>query len=246
MATTIPSSSTSVIPLWRSGVVAALGVLTIALCLLSPAAMNSDEAGVNLSLPNGVGRYWGQNQEISEAERVILPPDTEFARKIYRNMDGDQILCSIVLSGAEKRSIHRPEVCLPGQGWTLKSGEVVPVTLPSGHVLQIMNLSVSRQVQVSDTERRTINSYFMYWFVGRDKTTPYHWQRVLLSSWDRVIHNINHRWAYVIVQAYITEGLQPNGKNADQTLEIMKNFIQQATPTFQKSEIKAGFSQGIE
>jgi hypothetical protein len=196
-----------------------------------------------MTLPSGIGPYWGQDQQVSEAEKLILPPDTEFARKLYHSVEGDEIICSIVLSGAEKRSIHRPEVCLPGQGWTVKSAEVEPIRLPHERTLKVMNLTLQRQVQVSDKERRILSSYYMYWFVGKDTTTPYHEQRVWLSSWDRVFRGVNHRWAYVIVTSHITEGWKPNGRSAAQTLLLLKDFISRAAPTFQKSEIGAGSTQ---
>jgi hypothetical protein len=141
-----------------------------------------------------------------------------------------------VLAGGEKRSIHRPEVCLPGQGWTINSSEVVPVTLSTGTKLQVMKLVLEREVQASAKERIKIKSLFLYWFVGKGVTTPKHETRVFLTSWDRVVHNLNHRWAYVIVNSMVTEGLAPGGLNEEETLRMLKAFTAEMAPKFMVSE----------
>jgi hypothetical protein len=77
----------------------------------------------------------------------------------------------------------------------------------------------------------------MYWFVGDKVTTPYHMQRLWLTSWDRVVHHVNHRWAYIIVTSYITQGLTPHGKSPSDTLATMKGFIADILPYFQKDNL---------
>ncbi len=232
------AASTTPIPLWRSAVVLALGGLTVAACLISPASSSSGASGVKMQLPVAIQGYTGLPEPISEAEKLILPPDTEFARKSYSSPEGDRILCSIVLSGAEKRSIHRPEICLPGQGWTISSGQVLPVTLPSGRTLNTMHLHLTRTVSSGPNSTTTIHSSYIYWFVGDHKTTPHHWQRILWTSWDRVLRNINHRWAYVIVTSLVTDNLRPGGKDASTTLQMLTEFIRQIVPRFQLDEMK--------
>jgi EpsI family protein len=221
------------IPWWKPLAVLGLAGLTLLACHLSPTPEVGNAAGVVMELPDKVGSYVGFPEEISQAEKTILPPDTEFARKTYHSAQHDRILCSIVLSGAEKRSIHRPEICLDGQGWTLKSGEVLDVPLHNGSKLPVMNLTIERAAQL-DGKPVTVRSYYMYWFVGKDKTTPKHLTRVFLTSWDRLFHNIYHRWAYVIVSSTITEGLGYPNRSAEETLKMLEAFIADIAPSFQK------------
>lgn len=197
------------------------------------------QAGVIMELPERVGEFVGTPGEISQAERLILPDDTEFARMNYKNEQGDMINVSIVLSGSEKRSIHRPEICLPAQGWSIGSGVVEKVPLQSGRELEVMKLMISRPVEVQPGEFRRLRSIFMYWFVGKDTTTPLHYVRILKTSWDRVFHKTNHRWAYVIVSAVVGESLAPGGRTAEDTAAMLKDFIRQIVPFFQKSEMLA-------
>jgi hypothetical protein len=102
----------------KSVIVLVLAVLVVALCWLIPPASVGDETGVVMQLPDHVGLLAGFPEAVSQAELSILPPDTTFARMTYGDADSnrlDRVLCSIVLSGREKRSIHRPERC-PARG----------------------------------------------------------------------------------------------------------------------------------
>ncbi len=205
-----------------------LGV--VGLCYLSPDTNSETQSGVNMELPDFLAGYIGVDQDISFAEKQLLPVDTEFARKTYHNPQGDRILCSIVLAGGEKRSIHRPEACLPGQGWTIRSGTVIPVALEDGRIINVMDLALSREVETGPGQKQVIRSHYFYFFIGKGVATPYHWKRVFLTSWDRVFHGLNHRWAYVIVSSNVTEGLQRNGKNSAETLEMLKEFTAKVAP----------------
>jgi hypothetical protein len=198
------------------------------------------QSGVVMSLPVFVDSYFGKQGEITKVELDLLPKDTEFARRYYDDSHGHQINCSIVLSGAEQRSIHRPEACLVGQGWTIVGQQDVPIQLESGHPLVVRNLSVERQVVTPDNQHVTVRAFYMYYFVGDNITTPSHFTRILLSNWDRVVHNRAHRWAYVSMFSLITDNLRPDGIGADETKAVLVDFIKKIVPTFQKSEMPAG------
>jgi len=174
-------------PWWVFVVPLAVALLGVGLCTMSPETNSATQSGVEMELPDFLGGYLGMDQDISLAEKKILPGDTEFARKTYHNPKGDRILCSIVLAGGEKRSIHRPEVCLPGQGWTIRGGTVRPITLDDGRKINVMDLSLSRDIEVGPGDTRVIRSHYFYFFVGKNVITPYHWKRVFLTSWDQYL-----------------------------------------------------------
>lgn len=211
--------------------------VTVGFCLKAADLNTVAEPGVVMKLPDQVGSFFGKSQDMSEAEKRILPGDTVMVRMLYENVSGDQISCSVVLSGGEKRSIHRPEICLPAQGWSIGGGNIVPIPLKSGRTLEVMNLDLRRQVEVRPNVFRPISSEFFYWFIGKDRTTPKHMVRIFQTSWDRVFHRINHRWAYVIITAVNSDSLRPGGKNAEQTKEMMEKFVRDVVPYFQKSEM---------
>lgn len=225
------------IPWWRSVAVVLLAALTIWLCRESAPPNIAPEAGVVMDLPTLVGEYWGTSEPVSPSELALLPADTEFEKKIYQDLSGNSLTAQVVLSGGEKRSIHRPEVCLPGQGWSIQSGEVVPITLANGRTLDVMKLTLNREIETAPGERKNLKSYFLYWFVGKDATTPYHWVRLAKTNWDMVTKKLQHRWAYVIVSAPVLEDFKPGAKTDQQTLDMLKDFIRQSVPKFQLSEM---------
>jgi EpsI family protein len=227
----------SSIPWVRHLPVLALTAIGLALVYFDTGVTAAPHSGVVMSLPLSVGDYLGYPAEVTKAEKDILPPDTEFARRNYESTQGDVILCSIVLAGAERRSIHKPQDCLPGQGWRIDDQTIVKVPLSNGRELSAMNLLLSRRAEDRSGKPQTIRSYYLYWFVGDKITTPSHAERIFHSSWDKIFHGINHRWAYVIVTSTITEGLKPDGKNPEQTLTMLKEFMREIVPTFQKSEM---------
>lgn len=214
----------------RAAIVLVLAGAAFLLTQENPETRTASQAGVVMTLPSHVGSFSGREQEVSEAERHILPKDTEFAKMLYSSLGGDQVNCQIVLSGGEKRSIHRPEICLPAQGWVKKNGQVVPVKLDNGKTLDVMKLVIARPVEVQPGVRRELTSLFIYWFVGKDITTPHHWLRILHSDFDRVVFGVSHRWAYVIVSAPVLAGFKPGGRDEKQTLEMLKSFIAEAAP----------------
>ena len=219
-----------IIPYWKIVALVILGAVT-AFGFLGVQSINRAGApGVLMHLPDLAGSFSGTAQDVSESEKVILPADTEFSRMVYKNLSGDQINFQIVLAGAEKRSIHRPQICLISQGWTIVDSKVVPVKLSNGATLDVMQLSISRPVEVRPGEFRTLNSVYNYWFVGDGVTTPDHWKRILLTSWDRVVHRRNHRWAYMIASAPALKSLAPQGKDLEETQMMLKTFIGQIAP----------------
>ncbi len=71
-------------------------------------------------LLNGMDRA---REEVTEVEKQILPPDTGFSRKTYVSLSDPsrRVFLSIVLSGRDRTSIHRPELCLVETGsWTIR------------------------------------------------------------------------------------------------------------------------------
>ena len=232
------------VPLWRSGMVIGLVALMLAVYAVAPQRYLPPQAGVVMELPTRVilpdlhpgGTFFGLPAPVSEAEHTILPPDTEFARNNYDDFHGHTVFFSIVLSGLQQYTIHRPEVCLVAQGWTVKRTEDVPIRLASGHPLMVRCLFLHADALPGNGDHPSMDALYMYWFVAEEKTTPSYITRNLWSSWDRVLHNRDHRWAYITAMSPITLETRPDGLNEAQTRDMLAAFIGRILPAVQKSE----------
>jgi hypothetical protein len=184
----------------------------------------------------------GPLEGLTEAERNVLPQDTEGARRIYTNSVGQQIYCSIVLEGKDVTSIHRPELCLTGQGWTLGKLQPERIATPAAKdgVLTVSRIDATRPVQLRDGRTGVTRSIFLYWFVGKDRVTASHPQRILLTTMDRVFRNRNARWAYILILAPVEgdAGTAVSGseKNEKETMQSVAKFVQDIYPTLTLSQ----------
>ncbi len=163
-----------------------------------------------VGLPVFLGTEWiGRRTAVTAVERDILPPDTGYSRMRYVAVadSARQVFLSIVLSGHDRSSIHRPELCVVGQGWTIKAAGEHRFATP-GHRdgdFPATILHVQRAVQ---TPRGpvVVPQLVAYWFVGGDRVVATPWQRLALDAWNRVAHARADRWAYVLMQTDARDG----------------------------------------
>jgi exosortase len=230
-------------------VLAALGVAWATTRL--DAVQVSPRTGVKLAangvdpvvLPNFIGLEWaGQGAEITAVEREVLPADTGFSRKNYVSLHdrNQQVFVSIVLSGRDRTSIHRPELCLVGQGWTIRGTERrrfrrqesgVEARGGGGGVLPVTMLRIEREATTRRGETVVLPALFAYWFVGADRVVASHGERMLYSSFDRLRYLQNHRWAYVVVQTHALDGEAA-------ALARMQQVLDGTLPAFQREGLK--------
>jgi hypothetical protein len=215
----------------------ALAAAAAAACFLIKPPSSLSESGVVMKLPDKVLDFTGKEQPATEAERLLMPSDTGIVKKSYSNPGGERVDMQIVLSGIEHRSIHRPEICLRGQGWQVTSGEVVNVSLKSGHDLKLMLLNIVRPVRTPQGSTVNLSALYAYFFVSKDAVTPYHFERIATTNLDLLFKNKSHRWAYVILTGQVLQGLAPGGKDREQTLQLLEDFLREAAPSFLKSEM---------
>jgi len=191
--------------------------------------------GLTMQLPPAVGPWRGTLEEPSKAETTILPPDTEFAKMSYRNrVEPGQINVSIVLSGKDRTSIHRPEVCLAGQGWNVRNSRIRTVELDNGEQLGVNCLNINREATLASGERKTIEAIYAYWFVSHRRTTPDNLERILDTAAANVVRGENPRWAYVSLLSVVPSSLGMSDEEGEATLAKMDRWIAEAAPGFQQ------------
>ena len=223
---------------------------------LLPAQGKHDQpTGIDLALPDVVPGGWhGTDQAVSDKERVALGLGTEFSRKEYRRArgntlrGGDAVQASVVLAGHDMNtSIHRPEWCLPSQGWTIENSSKVEILVPDrGKIVAtrlknmrfILDKDTGKPIADKDGNKIILRNLDYYWFVGYNDTTDSHTTRNLIDITDRLLRGYNQRWAFMTVAANITDNLQADGLDEKETDEMIQGFIQKLVPMTHKDSVK--------
>lgn len=208
---------------------------------LIPTKSGLGKAGISLVLPKEVGIWTSKELAISPQELSILAADTGFARRIYSNPFGDEVSISIVLSGQDMaNSIHRPERCLPAQGWTVVRSDRVKVPIPGESPLEVTKLFDVAERKVETGQMITFRNLTYYWFVGANGTTASHITRAAIDIKDRILYGENQRWAYVTVAATVTDNLKRFGRTEAQTAGMIQDLIGQVVPKLQRPDAPVG------
>ena len=159
-------------------------------------------------------RCGGEVRRVSRAELDILPADTYSRKVTYTMGNGDVFTIALVIAGRNRMSIHRPELCLPAQGFSMSERHIKPI-LPG---LPMACFSLSREGQ-------TGTSGFAYVFLNSREATCSNLRRVVGDSVERSLYNRIQRWAMVTVSCPRQDFLTPEGETA------LRNFMAQWWPT---------------
>ena len=123
---------------------------------------------------------------LSAGEANLLPADTRILKRIYKNAQ-DSYLVTVVVSGMNRASIHRPQQCLPAQGYEIASQTVHHLTLDNGARLDIV-LIKARKAGAPDIG-------FVNFLVSNRLQTASHFHRLLHDAWQRSVYGRINRWA---------------------------------------------------
>lgn len=193
--------------------------------------------GVNpVELPTFLRSEWvGWPAPVTAVERSILPPDTGYSRMEYvATRGGGRVFLSLVLSGRDRTSIHRPELCLLGQGWTItgQSQHVFRYPERAGASFRATVLRVNRE-RTTARGKVVVPQLVAYWFVGSNHVAATHWERVLRDGWTRLTRGRADRWAYVLMQTDAADG-------ETAALDRMQKVLDRTLPAFQKPSASGG------
>ncbi|MBR0198041.1 MAG: exosortase [Kiritimatiellae bacterium] len=151
--------------------------------------------------------FESREQEISEAEKTVLPQDTKIEKRKYISRYGEIFSVSLVIGGKSKSSIHRPELCLPSQGYLMNSP----------HTFEVDGIDW-RYIRLEGMERGNIG--FAYTFFNQEGfRTSSHVRRILQDTLDRTFLNRIDRWVMITIETpWANE-------------EAMKEFIHKMRPS---------------
>lgn len=151
---------------------------------------------------------------ISPAERRLLPADIEIQRKRYRHEDGGERTVILLISGASREGIHRPEWCLAAQGFRAGDRRILHTDNPGA---DNFSFGVYPVLSPRAPEESAPSRFFLYWFEGPNRKTPHNAERILRMGWDRLRHGRIQRWAYLSIQTTLPRSatLDPDTALAD-------------------------------
>ena len=109
---------------------------------------------MSFDLPAHVLDYTSKNEAQDQTVLDTLPKDTSYAQRLYTAPDGFWVNANIILMGMDRTSIHKPEFCLPGQGWRIDKKETVSIPIPGPHPYQLQVAKWTLTNFVQDTEAR--------------------------------------------------------------------------------------------
>jgi exosortase len=170
-------------------------------CLHRILRVTCPDGGEKLTCPKCGGPLFDR----SLGEATVLPADTVIAKRLYTAASGADIEMSVVVSGRSRMSIHRPELCLPAQGFAMTGARTLSVPLPGRGPLSVRVVSV---------QKGATRFILCYWFKNREQETSSHAVRILSDAWARSVHNRINRW----VMFALTVNLLPDATAADDTV----------------------------
>jgi EpsI family protein len=128
------------------------------------------------SFPKQVGAWVGRDTELQPGVVEILGPG-EFLARIYTRAPKEPYIDLFTAYFPTQRTgntIHSPQNCLPGAGWTPREGSRFPLSRPDGHTIV-----VNRYVLAKGPDRLLV----LYWYQahGRVVASEY-WAKFYLVT----------------------------------------------------------------
>jgi hypothetical protein len=164
-----------------------------------------DEKGVpcttqSVPLPDHALDFRTEQLPLPIEQLSILPKDTTYGRKGYWLADGIPCYANVVLMGADRTSIHKPEFCLPGGGWHIEKKEVdtISVASSSPYDMPVTKWTVSQETRDPKSGRPVkYGGVYIFWFVNDHQITREHSGRMISIAKTMLSKGELERWAYI-------------------------------------------------
>lgn len=184
---------------------------------------------MNIDLPERVLDFTSTNIPEPDIAIGYFPKDTSYSERLYFDPDGLQIQSIAILMGADRTSIHRPEYCLPGQGWSIDKKETVTIPIDDNpqYQLQVARWDLSKSYDQPDGKKGTAFALYIYWYVAHNEETPDHDKMLEKMTLNLFRTGDLQRWAYISYFAVCGPGQQ------DAAFGEIKRLITAQVPQFQ-------------
>ncbi len=184
---------------------------------------------MKIDLPERVLDFTSTNVPESQVELGYFPKDTSYARRLYQAPNGFGASATVIMMGADRTSIHRPEYCLPGQGWTIgsKTAVNIPISGSQPYELPVMKWVVRNTLQTADGQKQAVSGIYVFWFVADQEQTADNFQRMCWLARDLLRTGVLQRWAYISYFSICAPGQE------DAAFERLKPLIAASVPEYQ-------------
>ena len=194
----------------------------------------------SIALPHTILGGTSQTMPITSQELQYLPKDTTYGRRLYLQSDGFKAILSAVLMGTDRTSIHKPEFCLPGQGWSVISQQETSINIdsPMQYRLPVMKWFIGRKAKDQSGQIVDVRGVYVFWFVSEHQITPHHSGRMTSIAKHLIATGELERWAYVACFSPCSPGQE------DATFARIQQLVAAAVPEFQLTTGGAESSSG--
>ncbi len=188
-----------------------------------------DSVAINIDLPAQVLDFTSTNVPEPAVALGYFPKDTSYSERFYTAPNGQNIQSTAILMGTDRTSIHRPEYCMPGQGWSIdeKQIEDIPINDNPPYQLKIARWNVSTMMHQPNGQDAKLTAIYVYWYVADNEETADHDKMLEWLTLDLFRTGALQRWAYISYFSVCPDGQQ------DAAYETVKRLISAQVPKFE-------------
>ena len=184
---------------------------------------------MDIALPEHVLDFTSTNVPEPAVAVGYFPQDTSYAERRYFGPSGIAIQSTAILMGADRTSIHRPEYCIPGQGWTIDDKKIIniPINDNPPYQLETARWDLSQVIKQPNGQLVKYTAVYVFWYVANNEQTADHNKMLEWMTLDLFRTGALQRWAYMSYFA-----LCPPGQE-DAAFEQMERLIAAQVPQFE-------------
>ena len=176
----------------------------------------SDKSNVDISkIPLNVGDWQGEDAAIDKKTKDILETESVLMRKYTKGENS--VWLAIVYYKDSRAALHLPESCYTGQGSHIVKKDRETISIPG-----LENFYANKLVLKGNKGNQIILYYFE---TGDIRTGSYQFMR-----WQMMLNKLKSKSNSGALVRFST----PIGQNPDETLKILKKFVNEIGPLLPK------------
>ncbi len=181
---------------------------------------------------------------ISLGEINLLPASTPIFRRVYRRAGHPDIMATVVFSGIERRSIHRPQVCLVGQGNRILDEYTRPTraSLADPDATAPLRVLEIAHPDLDPATGRAVSQslgVYAYWLFNPERETVHHLSRFARMMFDNCFRAYRPRWGYASIS------LSRDPARPDAWKEELDEFLPRFHPIIDAVRAKLDADRGV-